>query len=425
MKTINYLLAVLIAITVAACGGGGGGGGGNSTVPGAPTAVTATAGNTTAIVSFTAPASNGGAAITGYTVTSSTGNKTATGTSSPITVTGLTNGTAYTFTVVATNSIGSSVASAASNSVKPVAPSASTTALGSYIADGLNGSFVGSWNNYGAGSAEAYPTSLATTGIANTYALTWGDKLLTSVTWSANPSPSGLYDLISTGWIPSPSTGTLVDSGDGINVTITPTGESAVADSITKTSLTGAITCFDATGAVMTCTAPNSYPTGAAEYTHTQGTGPYYSLWAGVTGATPVTDATGTALTALPAIGSTFCDPLSLLVFQAITPTPGAGANNYWMFNTASCAPADITTARGTTPDTVLISTQVTNNSAVPSVLILSGATVITYMNGAIYGLRANNVWPGYITPAGWTWTEENKIAINAELVASGFAPIP
>ncbi len=92
-----------------------------STVPGAPTIGTATKGNAQASVTFTAPVSTGGSAITGYTVTSNPGNFTGTGTSSPITVTGLTNGTAYTFTVVATNANGNSPASAASNSVTPSA----------------------------------------------------------------------------------------------------------------------------------------------------------------------------------------------------------------------------------------------------------------------------------------------------------------
>ena len=57
--------------------------------------------------------------ITGYTVTSNPGAITGTGTASPITVTGLTNGTLYTFTVVATNANGNSLPSAASNSVRP------------------------------------------------------------------------------------------------------------------------------------------------------------------------------------------------------------------------------------------------------------------------------------------------------------------
>lgn len=90
-----------------------------STTPGAPTIGTATAGNASASVAFTAPASNGGATITSYTVTSSPGGFTGSGTSSPITVNGLTNGTAYTFTVTATNTNGIGSASDSSNSVTP------------------------------------------------------------------------------------------------------------------------------------------------------------------------------------------------------------------------------------------------------------------------------------------------------------------
>jgi hypothetical protein len=85
----------------------------------APTIGTATAGAGSASVTFTAPSNVGGGAITSYTVISSPGAITGTGASSPITVSGLTNGTAYTFTVVATNAYGSGPASAASNSVTP------------------------------------------------------------------------------------------------------------------------------------------------------------------------------------------------------------------------------------------------------------------------------------------------------------------
>jgi uncharacterized protein (TIGR02145 family) len=93
-----------------------------ATVPGPPTAVVATAGNASASVAFVAPTNNGGSAITGYTVTSSPGGITATGTTSPINVTGLTNGTAYTFTIVATNAIGNSSPSTASSAVTPLVP---------------------------------------------------------------------------------------------------------------------------------------------------------------------------------------------------------------------------------------------------------------------------------------------------------------
>jgi hypothetical protein len=90
--------------------------------PGTPTGVTATAGDTTASVAFT-PADS---TATSFTVTSSPGGFTGTGSSSPITVTGLTDGTAYTFTVTATNSTGTSAASAASTPVTPVSGSSST-----------------------------------------------------------------------------------------------------------------------------------------------------------------------------------------------------------------------------------------------------------------------------------------------------------
>ena len=97
--------------------------------PGAPGLVTATAGNAQASVAFTPPASNGGAPINGYTVTSSPGGITRTGVSSPITVTGLANGTTYSFTVTATNSAGTGPASAPSNSVTPEANLSGTVSV--------------------------------------------------------------------------------------------------------------------------------------------------------------------------------------------------------------------------------------------------------------------------------------------------------
>jgi hypothetical protein len=90
-------------------------------VPGAPSSVAATAGNASAKVTWLAPGSNGGSAITGYTVTSSPGGLTANvGAGVPTaTVPGLTNGTSYTFSVRATNAVGAGPVSAASPAVTP------------------------------------------------------------------------------------------------------------------------------------------------------------------------------------------------------------------------------------------------------------------------------------------------------------------
>ena len=91
----------------------------SAVAPGAPTGVVATPGDGIASVSFSAPAFNGGSAITSYTATC--GTQSATSVALSITVSGLTNGVAVTCTVTAANAISSSVPSTASNSVTPVA----------------------------------------------------------------------------------------------------------------------------------------------------------------------------------------------------------------------------------------------------------------------------------------------------------------
>ncbi len=91
--------------------------------PGTPTIGTATAGSGQATVTFTAPSYLGkpNSPLT-YTVVSSPSSIQNTGSESPITVTGLSNETAYTFTVKLNNTVMDSDFSGASNSVTPIAP---------------------------------------------------------------------------------------------------------------------------------------------------------------------------------------------------------------------------------------------------------------------------------------------------------------
>ena len=94
--------------------------------PTKPTGVVAVAADESAQLSWVAPASNNGSAITGYVVTpyidAVAQAPVAVGAVTSTTLTGLTNGTSYTFTVTAVNAVGQGVASAPSNPVTPAIP---------------------------------------------------------------------------------------------------------------------------------------------------------------------------------------------------------------------------------------------------------------------------------------------------------------
>ena len=123
--TVTAVFALLFTVTASwAFGGIGRGGFGDPMfllMPDPPTNVIATAGNAEATISFKPPKSDGGSPIIRYTVTSHPGKIKASGKQSPITVKGLTNGRTYTFTVDASNSVGTGIASDSCNSVTPKA----------------------------------------------------------------------------------------------------------------------------------------------------------------------------------------------------------------------------------------------------------------------------------------------------------------
>ncbi len=101
-----------------------------TSAPDAPTSVAGASGNGQVVVSWNAPVYNRGSTITAYTVTASPGGRTCGWLSGALscTVTGLTNGTSYTFTATATNAVGTSAASGASAAVTPTGVAVTTTA---------------------------------------------------------------------------------------------------------------------------------------------------------------------------------------------------------------------------------------------------------------------------------------------------------
>ncbi|HJZ37720.1 MAG TPA: DUF4082 domain-containing protein, partial [Solirubrobacterales bacterium] len=214
----------------------------NPTVPGTPTAVGATAGSGAATVNWTAPASNGGSAITGYKITPFKAGVaqtalTAEASATSATITGLTVGTSYTFTVAATNGAGTGTASAQSNAVVPTSTSvpgaptgvtaqgkssgaqvswtAPTTTGGSAITGYKVTPYIGSTPQT-ATTASATATSVTLSGLTNGTAYTFRVAAINALGTGAESAASASvtpYDTIFD--LATPAT---VDSGDSGSV---------------------------------------------------------------------------------------------------------------------------------------------------------------------------------------------------------------
>ncbi|MDR9453891.1 MAG: fibronectin type III domain-containing protein, partial [Wenzhouxiangella sp.] len=105
-------------------------------LPQSPTGIGASASDGQASVSWTAPVDDGGAVITGYEVTSTPDGLACTTSTTACTVTGLTNGTAYTFSVVAINMLGAGPVSVSSAAVTPLGAPAPPTGVNASVGNG-------------------------------------------------------------------------------------------------------------------------------------------------------------------------------------------------------------------------------------------------------------------------------------------------
>lgn len=240
-----------------------------TTVPGAPTGISATAGNAMASIAFTAPAVNGGLPILDYTA-SCTGGSTfsVTGPASPILITGLSNGTLYSCTVTARNSLGSGAASAPPATVTPVAPAAGTvpptmaaptaTALNASISVAFTLDLSGTAHLYratcGGQTASGLGSPLVVTGLANGTPYTCTVAAHNAFGWSAESPASGSATPLAPTAPGAPPKPTLATAGSGqLSLSFTAPTPGTI----------GGTTPATITGYTVTC-APSGSNTGSA-----------------------------------------------------------------------------------------------------------------------------------------------------------------
>jgi hypothetical protein len=223
------------------------------TVPNAPTGISAVAGVNSATVSFTAPAANGAPAPSSYTVTASPSGKTCTvlDPATSCTVTGLPTTPGQTFTVVATNSNGSSSASAVAPatgtlsalapSLPPETPTAVAATLNTNATPYFNVTFTPP-SVAGSSPITSYTAQLFIGGNPTAVQVT-GSSSPIQVAYPPAPTATGSYTFkvyatnsVGNGPLSSPSSGTSVTDPNVVPGTVAPLAAPTPLSSISATT---------------------------------------------------------------------------------------------------------------------------------------------------------------------------------------------
>jgi len=280
--------------------------------PGAPTAVFASAGDTSATVSWS-PAPANGSTVTGYTVTSSPGGHTCTWTSGPLTctVTGLANGTPYTFSVTATNGVGTGPASTASTAVTPVAvPGAPTTVTATASDGSASVSFIGPAVDGGSAitsyTVTEYPGGVSiscssspctVTGLTNGTAYTFVVAAANSAGTGSGSIPSSPVTPAGLPGVPTQVTAKAGDTQASVSWVAAASNGSAITSYIVTTSPGGSTTSCSASPCTVSGLTDGTAYTFTVTAINGVGTGPASSASDAVT---PVVTELGIALTVTP-----------------------------------------------------------------------------------------------------------------------------
>ncbi len=226
------------------------------TVPDPPTDVSATASDQSVTVSFTAPANDGGLVITGYSVSCISSDGGASGSfAGPaltlIAVGSLTDGHTYTCTVTATNAVGPSLPSAASNAVVPLGlPDRPTDVVATAGDASVSVAFTPPVNDGGSPITSYGATCHSTDGgvIGNASgatspvvvsALTNGHLYFCTVT-ATNVVGAGSVSELSTGVVPGASAAQVPDSPTNVSATFaTALGNTSASVSFTAPANNG------------------------------------------------------------------------------------------------------------------------------------------------------------------------------------------